>query len=357
MGFNDHLRRPYIRTYNLCFLGFGNVNRTLVRLLEDREQRTPRSPRNLIPHHRNRIAPSGMDRRCRRPGFGCRLVTTEVGSACRTLRGREGRRRHNGNVRDWLAAAHADVLFEATSLNVQNGEPAVDHIRAALEHGAHAITANKGPIVHAYRELRDLAATHGKRFLFESTVMDGVPIFSLFDQMPTIHLQGFHGILNSTTNVILSEMEQGLTLRRGAEKGAGPRHRRNRRHPRHRRLGRRRQNRRADHRPDGCSGTPRRHRARRHPRPNAASAAQRPPRRLAIQASLPRTTRRQTASRPASRPEKVLATSPMGKISGTSSYIYFETDIFPGLAITEENPGLYATAYGMLADFVRAVAE
>jgi homoserine dehydrogenase len=53
-------------------------------------------------------------------------------------------------------------------------------------------------------------------------------------------------------------------------------------------------------------------------------------------------------------PEKVLATSPMGKITGSSSYIYFETDIFPGLAITEENPGLYATAYGMLADFVRA---
>jgi homoserine dehydrogenase len=54
-------------------------------------------------------------------------------------------------------------------------------------------------------------------------------------------------------------------------------------------------------------------------------------------------------------PEKVLASSPMAKISGTSSYIYFETDIFPGLAITEENPGLYATAYGMLADFVRAL--
>ncbi len=45
----------------------------------------------------------------------------------------------------------------------------------------------------------------------------------------------------------------------------------------------------------------------------------------------------------------------MAKISGTSSYIYFETDIFPGFAITEENPGLYATAYGLLADFVRAV--
>ena len=56
-------------------------------------------------------------------------------------------------------------------------------------------------------------------------------------------------------------------------------------------------------------------------------------------------------------PEKVLATSPKAKTTGTSSYIYFETDIFPGLAITEENPGLYATAYGMLADFVRAAAK
>ena len=115
-------------------------------------------------------------------------------------------------VREWLAAAQADVLFEATSLNVETGEPAIDHIRAALDHGAHAITANKGPIVHAYRELRELAKARGKRFLFESTVMDGVPIFSLFEQMPTIHLQGFHGILNSTTNVILSEMETGLTF-------------------------------------------------------------------------------------------------------------------------------------------------
>src|SRR6202035_5939537 len=120
--------------------------------------------------------------------------------------------RKPGSVRNWLKAARADVLFEATSLNLENGQPAVDHIRAALHHGAYAITANKGPIVHAYRELRDLAVARGKRFLFESTVMDGVPIFSFFDQLPAIHMQGFHGILNSTTNVILSGMEQGLTF-------------------------------------------------------------------------------------------------------------------------------------------------
>jgi len=78
--------------------------------------------------------------------------------------------------------------------------------------GAHAITANKGPIIHAYQELRNLAASKSRCFLFESTVMDGAPIFSLFDTLPALHLRGFRGILNSTTNVILTGMEQGLSF-------------------------------------------------------------------------------------------------------------------------------------------------
>ena len=109
----------------------------------------------------------------------------------------------------------ADVVFEATSLNRRAGQPAIDHIKAALERGAHAISANKGPIVYAYRELRDLAQSKGRRFLFESTVMDGTPIFSMFPHsLPAVELRGFRGILNSTTNVVLTEMEKGLTLSR-----------------------------------------------------------------------------------------------------------------------------------------------
>ena len=258
------------------------------------------------------------------------------------------------NIREWLATARADVLFEATSLNVQNGQPAVDHIRAALEHGAHAITANKGPIVHAYRELRDLAAARGKRFLFESTVMDGVPIFSLFDQMPAIHLQGFHGILNSTTNVILSEMEQGLSFDDALKKAQA--------------LGIAETD--ATHDIDGWDAAVKtaalitvlmdipvrlediEREGIRDLTPQALRNARRDgwPFKLVCRAQ-----RTVSGVKASIAPEKVLATSPMAKISGTSSYIYFETDIFSGLAITEENPGLFATAYGMLADFVRAV--
>ena len=57
------------------------------------------------------------------------------------------------------------------------------------------------------------------------------------------------------------------------------------------------------------------------------------------------------------RPERVPLSDPLAWVAGTSSIVYFETDIFPGLAITENNPGLETTAYGMLADFVRAVME
>jgi homoserine dehydrogenase len=260
------------------------------------------------------------------------------------------------NVQDWLKAARADVLFEATSLNVETGQPATDHIRAALNHGAHAITANKGPIVHAYRELRDLAAKQGKRFLFESTVMDGVPIFSQFDQLPVIQIKGFHGILNSTTNVILSEMGNGLSLDEALKKAQA--------------LGVAETD--ATHDIDGWDAAVKTaalitvlmdipvklediaREGIRELTTNAVRNGRRDgwPFKLVCRAQRVGDGVKATVA-----PEKVLSSSPMGKISGTSSYIYFETDIFPGLAITEENPGLYATAYGMLADFVRAVGR
>ena len=262
---------------------------------------------------------------------------------------------HN-NVRDWLAAARADVLFEATSLNVKNGQPAIDHIRAALDYGAHAITANKGPIVHAYRELRDQAVVRGKRFLFESTVMDGAPIFSLFHDLPAVHLQGFHGVLNSTTNVMLGEMEKGLSfdaaLRKAQELGVAETD--------------------ASHDIDGWDAAVktaalitvlmdvpvRLEDIQREGIRGLSGEAVRAARDAGSPYKLVcRAHRSSTGVVVSVRPEKIAIADPMARMAGTSSYVQFNTDIFPGLAITEENPGLYATAYGMLADFVRAVRE
>ncbi len=340
-----------IRSLNLCFLGFGNVNRTLVRLLRDREAEL--RARHGISFRITGVASRRLGWIADPSGLDWDAMPASDSPAGLARAGAPAPHRHD--VRAWLAAAHADVLFEATSLNVKDGQPAVDHIRAALEVGAHAITANKGPIVHAFRELRDLAAARGKRFLFESTVMDGVPIFSLFEQMPAIHLKGFHGILNSTTNVILGEMEQGKSfedaLRKAQELGVAETD--------------------ATHDIEGWDAAVKtaalitvlmdvpvkleeiEREGIRELTANAVRNARRDgwPFKLVCRAR-----REGNGVKASVAPEKVLSSSPMGKISGTSSYIYFETDIFPGLAITEESPGLYATAFGMLADMVRAVS-
>jgi homoserine dehydrogenase len=102
------------------------------------------------------------------------------------------------------------VVVETTTLDVRNGEPATSHVRAALAGGAHVITANKGPVAFAYRRLARAAARAGRRFLFEGAVMDGIPLFNLVrETMPAVTVIGFRGVVNSTTNFILTAMEQG----------------------------------------------------------------------------------------------------------------------------------------------------
>lgn len=260
------------------------------------------------------------------------------------------------DVRQWLASARADVLFEATSLNVRDGQPAIDHIRAALEHGAHAITANKGPIVHAYEELRSLAAAKGKKFLFESTVMDGVPIFSMFREgLPLIHLKAFRGILNSTTNVILTGMENGLSFADSLKQAQT--------------LGI------AETDPtndvDGWDaavktaalvrvlmrGSLRVEDVHRQGIGQLTQEMVQAARESGKAYKLVCRAWRENGKVMASvGPERVGLDDPLAGVSGTSSILQLETDIFPKLTITEISPGLEATAYGMLADFVRAVS-
>ncbi|HTT22493.1 MAG TPA: hypothetical protein VMG82_26435 [Candidatus Sulfotelmatobacter sp.] len=360
------LWEAHIRTYNLCFLGFGNVNRTLVRLLEDRAEEL--RERYSINFRITGIASRRLGWIADRNGLSPEQIfsasvareAAAVGdpapSSEKTPLKTLAAKAPFDRAKDWLSAASADVMFEATSLSVADGRPGVDYIRAALDHGAHAVTANKGPIVHAYRELCNLAASKGKRFLFESTVMDGVPIFSFFDQLPAVHLQGFHGILNSTTNVILSHMEQGLTceeaLKKAQELGIAETD--------------------ATHDIDGWDAAVKTaalitvlmdtplsldqiHREGiRDLTPQAVRTARRDGWAFKL---VCRARRGPNGIEASVAPEKILTTQPMAKIAGTSSYVYFETDIFPGLAITEENPGLYATAYGLLADFIRATRQ
>ena len=116
-----------------------------------------------------------------------------------------------------IADLHADeaaegrlACIETTVLDIDRGEPAVSHVRAALEGLAHVVTANKGPAAFAYHELDALAESVDRAFFFEGAVMDGVPVFNLVrETMPAVRVEGFRGVINTTCNFILSELERG----------------------------------------------------------------------------------------------------------------------------------------------------
>jgi homoserine dehydrogenase len=102
------------------------------------------------------------------------------------------------------------VVVETTLLDIERGQPATDHVIAALRGGAHVVTANKGPVAFAYREILSSTEMAHRRFLFEGVVMDGIPVFNLVrETLPAVEILGFRGVINTTTNYILTAMESG----------------------------------------------------------------------------------------------------------------------------------------------------
>lgn len=103
-----------------------------------------------------------------------------------------------------------DILFELTPLDIFSGKPAIDHIEAGLRRSKHVVSANKGPVAWDFKRLSKLARDNGSLFFYETTVMDGAPVFNLADEtLKMCKVTGIKGILNSTTNYILDEMAAG----------------------------------------------------------------------------------------------------------------------------------------------------
>jgi homoserine dehydrogenase len=333
----------------LAFLGFGNVGRALARLLEAKRARLEsvhglrtRVVAIATGRHGAIAHPEGIDA----------LQAAEVAEAGRSISGLGTSAPPDGLA--FIQSLDADLLLESIPVNYQTGQPALSCLEAALGRGLHVVSANKGPVVHGYRRLTNLARQHGVRYLFESAVMDGAPIFSLWrETLPAAELTSFRGILNSTTNLILTRMEAGedydqalgyaqfigiaetdpsgdvlgwdaavkvaalvtvlmdtpLTPDRVERRGI-----------------------------DGLTQDDIRLAARDGQRWKLVCTAQR------------------TGAGVSARvhPEKVDPSDPLYTVEGTSSAVTFTTDVLPSLTITEGDPGPVTTAYGMLADLLRA---
>ena len=113
----------------------------------------------------------------------------------------------------FIATVPADIIVELSPLAPESGQPALRHCETALRNGKHVVTANKGPVAYGYRRLRDLAPSQHLQFRFESSVMDGAPIFALVEMaLPATHVRGFRGVINSTSNLVLTMMAAGQSL-------------------------------------------------------------------------------------------------------------------------------------------------
>lgn len=199
----------------LALVGFGNVGRRFLRLLHETADRLDFDWRLVAVstrHHGSAVEPEGID-----PAQVLR--TADDGESFASM-DEAGRERSGIDVIRQVTEGLADdaaegrlVVIETTVLDIDDGEPATAHVRASLEGLAHVVTTNKAPAAFAYDELEGLAESVDRVFFFEGAVMDGVPVFNLVrETMPGVFVDGFRGIVNTTCQYILSQMERGVPL-------------------------------------------------------------------------------------------------------------------------------------------------
>jgi len=262
------------------------------------------------------------------------------------------------DVNNFIYTCSAEFLLESTPLNPFDGQPALSYIKTALNSGKHVVTANKGPVVYGYKELTEIADHHGKGFYFESSVMDGAPIFSLFkDALPAIKINAVTGILNSCTNFLLGLMEEGSTFEEAINQAQL--------------IGMTETDPSADI--DGWDASVKLSAIStvlfgiplmpiqidrtgiREISPEMIKEAKDAGEKWKLICSMRRKDKNLLYA--TIKPERINSNSPFFNINGTSSFALFETDILPGLGIVESNPSTETTAYGMLADVINIIKK
>lgn len=313
---------------DLALIGFGNVGRAFARLIE---KKRGSFPFRIVGIHTARHG-TAVD-------LKSLAVEPQFGPAA-------------PSIEEFLGRAKAEVAIEITPLIPATGEPAISHIRAAFSRGMHVITANKGPIAHAYADLREQASRAGVQFRFESVVMDGAPVFSMVrDHLPGVEVLGFTGVLNSTSKIVVEAMRDGLSMEEGIETA--------------RRLGIAEAD--ASYDLDGWDSAAKAAalanvlmNARVTPREIAPRGIGRlTPARVRELASNGKTVRivsraKRTAQgiRLRVRAEVLDGTDVLAAVSGTSNLILLHTDLMGTVGTVSINPTVEQTAYGLFSDLV-----
>jgi homoserine dehydrogenase len=200
-------RRHNMRTYRLALIGFGNVAQGFVQILQQRAQqlRTQHQADIKIvavtsPSKGSLYHPQGID-----PAV--LLNAIEITGNFSTI---------TADYTDWdtqriIRESNANVILELSPTNLKTAQPALSYIETALQTGKHVITANKGPTALYYPQLKQLAQDNQVTLGIEGTVMSGTPSLMLAQTLRSAGITRIQGILNGTTNYMLTRMEAGLS--------------------------------------------------------------------------------------------------------------------------------------------------
>jgi len=194
--------------FNIAFIGFGVVGQGLAKILIEQEQML----KEKYDFHFKVVAISDKIKGSwyKRMGLDLKRLL-ELVEENGNLKG------YGDGIEGWdslktIKETNANLILELAWTDLKTGEPAITHVKTALENKKHVVMTNKGPIALAVRELLDLAKANGVEMRYEGTVLSGTPALNLgLYNLAGSGITQAKGIVNGTTNYILSEMEKGLS--------------------------------------------------------------------------------------------------------------------------------------------------
>jgi|LGOV01.1.fsa_nt_gb homoserine dehydrogenase len=191
---------------DLCLVGFGNAGIAFCRMLIEKSHEV-----ELMTGYEIRVvAIATRSKGCHIDNKGLDLTKVISDVEKNGKFDEKNPKVMNLDTLSLIKESKADVMIELSALSIEDGQPAIGYIETAFSQNMHVITANKGPIAWAYKRLMKEANEQNLQFLYETTVMDGTPIFNLVKYtLPGCRVESFKGILNSTTNFVIEEMEKG----------------------------------------------------------------------------------------------------------------------------------------------------
>jgi len=196
--------------YHLAFIGFGIVGQGLAKILVDKKPLLEEK----YDFEFNVVAVSDIRKGSVFNEDGLNLEKLlQLAQKTGTIKDYEGGRKDLSST-EIIEKSNADIILEVTWTNLETGEPGLTHIKKALAAGKHVVTTNKGPIALAYRELMQIAKAHNVFLRFEGTVLSGTPAINLaLEDLAGAYVKSIRGIVNGTTNYILTQMEAGASYR------------------------------------------------------------------------------------------------------------------------------------------------